>query len=271
MRCIERDQCTVEREAGQQLELDPGEVDLWLASLDCPPAPLRAMTTALSADETERKFHFEADRARFIKARAILRDLLSRYLDCTAGEIAFAYEPSGKPRLGGIKSSTTDLRFNLSHSADAALYAIARGRELGVDIESIRPEMLWGRLANCFFCPSEVVKLHEWPAPQRMFGFFTCWSRKEAYIKARGGGLSIPLNSFEVSVAPGEEPALLAAADPDELKRWSFWEVPLGESFAGALVVDGRPSRVRLLTWHWSQLGEAGCLNTNSTAPLLDL
>jgi len=258
MRCIERGQCMVEREARRQLELGPGEVDLWLASLDCPPAPLRAMTKTLSADETERQFHFDADRAQFMKARAILRDLLSRYLGCTAGEIVFAYESRGKPRLGDIKSNTQDLRFNLSHSGDAALYAIARGRELGVDIESIRPGMPWERLANCFFCPSEVVKLHEWPAHQRTFGFFTCWSRKEAYIKARGDGLSIPLNSFEVSVEPSEEPALLAAADPDELMRWSFWEVPLGESFAGALVVNGRPSRVRLLIWHW-------------TAPLLDL
>lgn len=253
MRCVEWGRCTAERENRRQLELGYDEVDLWLASLDCPRALSRAMTTALSADEAERRFDFDSDRAQFTIARAILRDLLSRYLGCTAAKIVFAYGSSGKPRLGGI-NSTAGLQFNLSHSADTALYAIARGRELGVDIESICPEMPWGRLAKSFFCPSEVAKLHEWPAHRRAIGFFTCWTRKEAYIKARGDGLLIPLDAFEVSAAPSEEPALLAAADPNELKRWSFWEVPLDESFVGTLVVYGHPSRVRLMTWHWTQL-----------------
>jgi 4'-phosphopantetheinyl transferase len=251
---IEWGQCTAGRENSRHLELDYDEVDLWLASLGCPPASLRAMTKTLSADEAERRFNFDSDRAQFMTARAILRDLLSRYLRCTAEEIVFAYETSGKPWLRGVKSRTSDLRFNLSHSADTALYAISRGRELGVDVESICPKLSWERLATSFFCRNEVAKLHQWPAHRRAFGFFTCWTRKEAYIKARGEGLLIPLQSFEVSAAPCEQPALLAAADPNELKRWSFWDVPLGENLAGALVVDGRPSRVRLLTWHWAQL-----------------
>jgi 4'-phosphopantetheinyl transferase len=212
------------------------------------------MTRTLSADEARRHFHFAADRARFITSRAILRDILSRYLGCTVAQIHFAYKSGGKPNLGGMQSSEADLRFNLSHCVDTALYAISRGRELGVDIESIRPEVPWERLANSFFAPSEFAKLQRWPTHQRPVGFFTYWTLKEAYLKARGDGLLIPLDSFELSAAPGEEPALLATADPSELERWSFWEIPLGESFAAALVAEGRPSRVRLLTWHGTKL-----------------
>src|SRR6516225_5882097 len=101
---IEWGQCTAGRENSRHLELDYDEVDLWLASLGCPPASLRAMTKTLSADEAERRFNFDSDRAQFMTARAILRDLLSRYLRCTAEEIVFAYETSGKPWLRGVKS-----------------------------------------------------------------------------------------------------------------------------------------------------------------------
>jgi 4'-phosphopantetheinyl transferase len=245
----------IETRSGRRLELGFEEVDLWLATLDCSPILLRAMAKTLSYDEAERadRFHFACDRARFIATHGILRDIISRYLGCTPAEIRLAHQSSGKPQLGHTESTAADLRFNLSHCTAAALYVISRGRDIGVDIESIRPGIPWERIASRFFAPGEIAKLQQWPAHRRTTGFFMCWTRKEAYVKARGEGLSIPFDTFEVSAAPGEEPALLAATDSNELKRWSFWEVPLGESFAGALVVDGRPGRVRLLTWHWSE------------------
>ncbi|MBV8360992.1 MAG: 4'-phosphopantetheinyl transferase superfamily protein [Deltaproteobacteria bacterium] len=231
----------------------PEEVDIWLASLD-PSPELSLSIRTLSVDEAERKFHFASDRVQFITARAILRDILSRYLGCAAEQLQFAYHYRGKPRLRGATSITTDLRFNLSHCPDAALYAVSRGREVGVDIELVRPEMPWEQLANSFFAPGETAKLQQWPPHRRTFAFFTCWTRKEAYVKALGDGLLLPLHAFEVSAAPGEKAALLAAADPAELKRWSFFDIPLGDSFAGSLVVEGYPSRVRLLNWHWTEL-----------------
>lgn len=239
------------RDSGRRLELGPQDVDLWLAPLDCSITLSRAMTRTLSADEAERadRFHSVNDRARFIATRGILRDLLSRYQDCAPGEIRFAYQSSGKPQLGQTERIKGDLRFNLSHCVTAALYAFSWGKEVGVDIELIRSGVPWERVASRFFAQGEIAKLQRWPAHERTTGFFTCWTRKEAYLKARGAGLSIALDAFEVSAAPCEVPVLLAAPDLNELERWSLWDVPLGQCLVGALATEGRPRRLRLLSY----------------------
>jgi len=233
------------------LELGPEEVDLWLAPLDCSTTSSRALIKTLSADEAARadSFNFAHDRARFIATRGILRDLLSKYLGCAPVEIRFAYQARGKPQLEQTECTTGDLRFNLSHCGTAALYAFSWGKEVGVDIELIRPGVPWERVASRFFAAREIAKLQQLPAHQRMTGFFTCWTRKEAYLKARGEGLFIPLDAFEVSAAPCETPMLLAAPDLKEPERWSLWDVPLGQRVAGALVTEGRPVRLRLFTY----------------------
>jgi 4'-phosphopantetheinyl transferase len=234
-----------------RLELDPQDVDLWLAPLDPLATLSQAMTKTLSADEAERadRFHSAQDRARFIASHSILRDLLSRYLGCAPAEIRFAYQSSGKPRLEHTECTTGDLRFNLSHCATAALYAFSWGKEVGVDIELIQSGISWERIARRFFTAREIAKLQRWPAHRRTAAFFTCWTRKEAYLKARGGGLSIPLDSFEVSAAPCEVPALLDAPDPNELKKWTLCDVPLGQSLAGAVANESCPRRLWLLNY----------------------
>ena len=233
------------------MELGPEEVDLWLAPLDCSPTTSLALIKTLSADEVERadSFHFAHDRTRFIARRGILRDLLSKYLGCAPVEIRFAYQSRGKPQLEQTERTTGDLRFNLSHSVTAALYAFSWGKEVGVDIELIRPGIPWERVASRFFTASEIAELQQWPAHQRMTGFLTCWTRKEAYLKVRGEGLSIPLDSFEVSAAPCEAPMLLVAPELSEPERWSLCDVPLGQCLAGALATEGRPVRLRLFTY----------------------
>ena len=241
---------TMENQISGSLHLGLGEVDIWVASLNCLPEFSRVMMKTLSTDEVEREFHFDSDRSRFLTARGILRDILSRYLGCMAAEIRFAYQPYGKPRLDDPEFTGTGLRFNLSHSSDTALYAVSRGREVGVDVESISSELQWEQLANSFFSHKEVAKLQQWPADRRTSAFFSCWTLKEAYVKARGEGLLIPLHSFEVAAGPGDEPVLVFATDRNELHRWAFWKVPLDESLAGALAVEGRPSRLRLFNWH---------------------
>jgi 4'-phosphopantetheinyl transferase len=231
----------------------PGKIDLWFVGLDCPPVLLNMMAATLSRDEAERgdRFHFARDRDRFLASRGILRNVLSRYLQCSPREIRFAYQISGKPQIAYPASVTKDLRFNLSHSADAAVYAISCGRDVGVDIELICPDVPWAEVATTFFAPGEIAKLHGLSSHLRAAGFFNCWTRKEAYVKARGEGLLLPLDAFEVSLAPGEAPALLRARDPRELGRWSFFEISPGEDFAAALVVEGLPSRLRLFSYNW--------------------
>jgi phosphopantetheine--protein transferase-like protein len=238
------------RHNGPRLELGEHEVDLWLVPLHRSTRLTQALADTLSADEAERadRFHSARDRTRFIEVHVILRDLLSKYLGCPPIEISFAYGSSGKPQLEQTGYSRRDLRFNLSHCATAALYAFSWGKEVGVDIELIRAGLPWASVAGRFFAPREVEKLQRWPADQLTRGFFTCWTRKEAYLKARGEGLSMRLNKFEVSAAPDEAPALLAAPDLNELERWNLWDVPLGHSLAGALVTEGRRARLRLFS-----------------------
>ena len=246
---------------GERSEFTPDEVDLWLVpSLDCPAGLQGALGQTLSGDESDRaaRFHFAQDRNRFIAARSILREILSFYLNCCPAEVCFAYQPNGKPHLRFQPLLNKDLRFNLSHSGEVAMYAISRGREIGVDVELSRLNISWAELAGSFFATGEVAALHRLSAKDRMRGFFNCWTRKEAYVKARGEGLSIPLDAFEVSLAPTDPPALCRVSDPKELERWSLWDLGLTGDLAGALVVEGKPSRFRLFSWSWADSSQSG-------------
>lgn len=229
-------------------------VDLWIAQLDCSAPLLKTLSNTLSVDEAERadSFFFALDRCRFIAGTGILRDIISRYLGSTAAETLFSRSPSGKPKLGPMQGSTLDLRFNLSHCGGVALYAVTRGREVGVDIEAIREGMPWRELAVSCFTRAEMAQLERWPAHKRETGFFTCWTRKEAYLKATGEGFSALLHSCQASLTPDEAAGSLTTLNSQELERWSVWEVPLGHHFVGALVTEGRPSQIRFLRWNWS-------------------
>jgi 4'-phosphopantetheinyl transferase len=244
---------TVKGTDSKPLKLDSQTVDLWLAPLDSASAWSRPMLDTLSTDEVERAEDFccANDSTRFITTRGILRELVSRYLGCSPVEVQFEYQLNGKPQLGQARHNTKDLRFNLSHCATAALYAFSGGREVGVDIELIVPQVPFDRLATRFFTRGEIAKLQLWPVDQRTVGFFTCWTRKEAYAKAQGQGLSLPFDSFEVSAAPWEAPELVAAPDVEELERWSLWDIPLDQSLAGALAAEGRPRRLRLFHYYY--------------------
>ena len=240
----------------EALKFKSDEVHLWLAMLpECSSGLLSALKGTLSADELERarRFHFVRDRNRYILRRGILRQILSSYLGCAAAEISFTYSSAGKPQLATAAHLAGRFRFNLSHTADAALYAITLEREIGVDIELTRREIEWREIAASLFAPGEIAVLHRLPVHLQSRGFFNCWTRKEAYLKARGEGLSIPLDSFEVSLRPGDAPVLLRASDESELQRWSVWDVPLTGDLAGALVVEGKPSGFRVFHWSWDQ------------------
>lgn len=214
---------------------------MWLVSLDLPQAALRDLERLLSADERGRagRYPFGRDRRRFVAARGLLRLILGGYLDRPPESLRFEYGPYGKPRVAD-SPSRLPLTFNVSRSADWALCAVALGREIGVDIECIDPETSVLEIAEHFFARGEIATLKALPRRSRVKAFFDCWTRKEAYIKARGEGLAIPLADFEVSLAPGEPPALLHATDPAELSRWNFRELSVPPGYAAALAVEGR-------------------------------
>jgi 4'-phosphopantetheinyl transferase len=224
--------------------LADNEVHVWLARLDGPPGDMTRKEALLSPDERARaaRFHFEKDRDHFVSGRGILRSILGLYLAVDPAGLHFSCNEFGKPALA---SSSTSLRFNLSHSHGLALYAITRDREVGIDLEFIRPDFATEPIAEKFFASSEVAKLRSFAPDLVPRAFFECWTRKEAYIKARGDGLSRRLNSFSVAFGRGERPAIRHADDdPHASTRWSVHELPTPEGYAAALVVEGQDARV---------------------------
>src|SRR5271169_4098814 len=217
------------------------EIHVWRASLSTDEPTLRRLEATLADQEKARaaRFIFERDRDRYIAARGILRDLLGKYLQCEPRSIEFSYGPYGKPAIAGA-ASRSGICFNLSHSHGLAVVAIGREQEVGIDVELIRPEFASEAIAKRYFSAKEIDELTSLPAELRTEGFFLCWTRKEAYIKAKGDGLQIPLNSFDVSLSPGK-PATLSSADESRWKIESF--VPSGDAqpkYAAAIAAEGK-------------------------------
>jgi 4'-phosphopantetheinyl transferase len=205
----------------------------------------------LSADEQARakRFHFPADGDHYTAARGILRALLARYLETPAGDFSFCLNAHGKPALGP-GSGAVDLRFNLSHSHGLALFAFASRREVGVDLEYVRPFPNQDRVAKRFFSAQEVTALQGLPPSAQSEAFFHCWTRKEAYIKARGGGLSIGLSSFAVSLAPDQMTDLpITSVDSTEAARWSLRAIAPGDGYAAAIAAEGADWSLSLFQW----------------------
>jgi 4'-phosphopantetheinyl transferase len=229
------------------LMLGEADLHLWRASLDCDAPVYSRLQTTLSPDEIARadRFVFLADRNRFVAARGILRELLGTYLMLPPANLKFRYGNHGKPALDANAPDST-LQFNLSHSGDLAIYAFSRGRELGVDVEQIRPQLASEDVARRYFASSEVAELQALPPNSRPEAFFLCWTRKEAYVKAHGAGLSLPLDSFTVSLTPGRA-AELQAADG---ARWAIDSLEPAPGFVGAIVVER--GGWRRSCWSWN-------------------
>jgi 4'-phosphopantetheinyl transferase len=221
------------------------EVHVWTARLDREAEELHDLEATLSPDERARadRFHFARDRQRFVAARGVLRTLLGKYLRQAPASLEFSYGPYGKPSLAGANAAR-GLSFNLAHSAELAVYAISRQRNLGVDVERIKPESAGEDIARRFFSAREVGDLQTLPPEARVAAFFNCWTRKEAYLKATGMGLQTPLDSFSVSLWPGEPAQFLAGVEA----RWHLAAFDPSEGYTGAVVYDGSPSPVKLLS-----------------------
>jgi 4'-phosphopantetheinyl transferase len=235
------------------LQLPSHEVHLWCASLDLPPETSARLYATLSSDERKRRarFRFKRDQRRFVAAHGALRDVLGRYLQAPPGCISYRYNAFGKPELSPEFGGR--LKFNLSHSAGLALIAIAADSSVGVDLETIRAQSDYAEIARSFFSAAEVEQLIALPSHPCAEAFFSCWTKKEAYVKACGDGLAMPLHSFSVPLttdpAHGPVDHCVASNEAVPAKRWSFYTLQPAPGHIGALAIEG--SGWRLSQWQW--------------------
>lgn len=232
------------------LTLEPYAIHVWAAALDAAPDRLGGFRTVLSPDERARaeRFRFERHRRRFTVARGVLRHLLAFYLDTAPHQLELSYSKYDKPFLAGQR-----LRFNVSHSHELALFAFCWETAVGVDVEYVqRPMQDAPSIARNFFSASEnAVFTAVSPAHQNQ-AFFNCWTRKEAFIKAVGEGLSYPLDAFDVTLRPGEPARFLQIrGSADEARRWSLFHLEPAPDYAGALALRGEDWQ--LSRWRFEQ------------------
>lgn len=214
-------------------------VHLWARDLRTDNADeLRELETLLSPDERDRaaRFHFPQHRERFIIARATLRQILAAYLSITPGELRFRYSAKGKPSLDF--DSETDIRFNLSHSENLALFAVASGREVGIDVEWMKPEFPCLEASALVFTDEEMNTLRTLSPPQQTRAFFTLWSCKEALLKARGEGFLANAKSISIALFDESDFPKVTFAD-DDTSHWSVKILPIAKDYAAAVATHG--------------------------------
>lgn len=219
------------------MTLEKDDIHVWLAWVDGLRSQQDDLARLLTPDEMARADRLLGEKVRqqFIVARGVMRKVLAHYID---GEIHLLRGNRGKPHIPGVS-----LRFNLSHAADLIVLGIAEGREIGVDVELIRPMREMMTVARSYFSVEEQVQIFNLPQAQRERAFYTCWTRKEAYIKARGDGFTMPLTGFDVTLIPGEPPRLLRAVD-DDPARWTLLHLDSVPGYVGTICVEGPVQRV---------------------------
>jgi 4'-phosphopantetheinyl transferase len=236
------DDSAVSRRAAASLGGD--DIQVWLATTPADDTDLTAFTRTLDPDERMRagRFSVSEPRRQFVFGRALLRQLLGACLNASPATLAFGYQPHGKPFLA---QSWLDgnLRFNLSHSGRMVAIALARGREVGVDVEEVERLHDWQPLAERIFSPRERGELMSLPKTQQQEAFFNGWTRKEAYLKATGEGLTDDFREIEVTLSPGIDPKLLGLpARLGATRPWQIRAIPLPADYAGAVVFEENPA-----------------------------
>ena len=245
--------------------LPTDRIDVWRVCLDVAEKDVaekdavekpESKTSVLSPDEIARanRFHFEKDRRRFIRCRSALREILAAYIAIPAAEIRFEYLAAGKPQLAAEQNRYA-LQFNLSHSGSMALIAVGREQLLGVDIETIRRDVDTDALAERYFSTRERAALRALPDHLRLAAFYACWTRKEAFLKATGDGLSFPLADFSVTTHPDTDPD--SSPKIEEIQgdlaagaRWSLADLSGIEGYRAALAIEGAFSRLETYAWN---------------------
>ncbi|MEM8529462.1 MAG: 4'-phosphopantetheinyl transferase superfamily protein [Chloroflexota bacterium] len=236
-----------------EMMLAPDAVHVWYVPLKQPRTVIQQFASLLAPDERQRaeRFHFERDRHHYTVGRGVLRTLLGQYLQREPEQLEFHYGERGKPALVSTQQSR-QICFNLSHSHERAVYAFAWDRELGIDIEYMRPLDDAESIAEHFFSKREYQQLCALPHEAKKRAFFTCWTRKEAYIKACGDGLSYPLDQFAVSFVPEDMTQPLEVYnDPQETARWSVCALQTEADYVAAIIAEGH--EWQLMCWRWPE------------------
>ncbi len=221
------------------LNLSSNAVHVWRASLEQPALPIQQLAQTLSEDEQLRakRFYFERDRKHFIVGRGMLRTILGHYANTEPNQLQFSYGSRGKPALASTNTDSM-LQFNLSHSNGLALYAVTRDRQIGIDLEYIRPISDIEQLTKRFFSPSEYSVIRSLPKNEQQVTFFKIWTCKEAYLKATGEGLA-QLQQVEVSLTDGETCQLNIHRDSQGATYWSLQMLAPATDYVAALAVEG--------------------------------
>jgi 4'-phosphopantetheinyl transferase len=227
--------------------ISSGDVDVWRILLDQPVAVVEKLERVINAEELHRAdlFYLRSDRSRFIVGRGSLRSILGIYLAKEPDQLAFHYGEHGKPALaeGGEQVS---LQFNIAHSYDVAVLAVAHSRRVGIDLERICSMSDADRIAARFFSEHERSFLQALPNAHKLEAFFRCWTCKEAYLKATGEGLSFPLDRFDISLVQGSPPCLVRVEGrPQESALWQFREIVIAPDNLAVVAVEGSGWRLR--------------------------
>jgi 4'-phosphopantetheinyl transferase len=236
------------------VRLEAGVVHVWRLPLAVSGPQLQALRRVLSQEEADRadRFHFEADRDRFVVARVGLRSVLSVYTGVAPHQVALSYGSHGKPRISET-ASARKLEFNLSHSCDWALVAVTQGQAVGVDIERVRAIADMESIARSIFTPPECDALSHAEPSAKASVFFRLWTRKEAVVKAMGSGLAAPLDRLVIEpAAPSCGSTFLLLQDPDTGCRWTGWVFAAADGYEAAVAAEGPAPKA--LYWQWSPL-----------------
>jgi 4'-phosphopantetheinyl transferase len=224
--------------------LGENELHVWRTSLDLSADLIHRVASNLNTSEKHRAERFLVPQARehFLAGRGVLRDLLGLYLGIDPVKVELRYGPQGKPSLSAVHNS--EIRFSVSHSQGMGLFVFGRGGEVGVDVEEVRPNFQGMEIASHFFSAEEIAGLAKVPPEVANQSFFGCWTRKEAYVKAGGKGLSIPLRSFSVSLSAKEQ-----LLQDEKGAVWTCYALEPAEGFSGAVVASGENWRLRCFDW----------------------
>ena len=225
------------------------EVHVWAACLEQPASTVHALESVLSIQELNRadRFHSDRDRRRYVVSHGILRRVLASYRQTDPRALRFTIGKNGKPALAD-ETGPTALRFNLSHTEDMALIAVTLGREIGVDVERVRPISELESIVESYFTPGERDTLRTMENADRRDAFYRCWTRKESYAKAIGGELAVALGGFDTMLS---QPADLPAGSAARASGWNLHELLPADGYVGAVAIDGAVSR--LMSWRWTE------------------
>ncbi len=235
-------------------QMGRGEATVAVANLHLPEEEVEPLATLLAADECARaeRFHFPTDRRRFIVGRAILRLLLGSCLQLAPSELRFHYGPAGKPGLDP-RQNWGNLRFNVAHAGDLALYGLVREQEIGIDLEYHTSAVNYVDIAGRFFSPAENQVIRSLPPAAQISAFYSFWTRKEAYVKGIGSGLGLPLDQFTVPLATAAPVQVCGKVGSDArtvdsawvTSSWLVYDVQVPPGYFAALAVDGEITELR--------------------------